>query len=128
VAENNIYSIFIHPNIMQEKQSRNMDNYREWKRKKYEENTEKERQRKREYARRNKERINELSRLSYHANKKKYLARQKLKNAIKKGVVKRANLCEQCGSLEKIQAHHYDYEKPLEVNRLCVKCHLAKHR
>lgn len=32
-----------------------------------------------------------------------------------------------CGSPDS-QMHHHDYTKPLEVEWLCRKCHLARHR
>ena len=35
--------------------------------------------------------------------------------------------CELCGVDEKIQMHHENYAKPLEVNWLCVVCHTERH-
>lgn len=34
--------------------------------------------------------------------------------------------CEQCGSIENLQRHHFDYSKPLDVITLCKKCHEAR--
>jgi ribosomal protein S27AE len=34
--------------------------------------------------------------------------------------------CEVCGA-EKTQAHHDDYNKPLEIRWLCKKCHTEWH-
>ena len=35
--------------------------------------------------------------------------------------------CKKCGSTNKIQAHHSDYLKPLEIEWLCSLCHTRKH-
>lgn len=35
--------------------------------------------------------------------------------------------CKRCGAA-KAEKHHKDYSKPLEVEWLCRKCHLAEHR
>lgn len=58
-----------------------------------------------------------------------------LEKAIKKGVVKRLQFCEQCGSRGQfkdgrtsIQAHHPDYNDPLRVLWLCQKCHHNWHK
>lgn len=37
------------------------------------------------------------------------------------------HLCEKCGSDNKIEAHHLDYAKPLELVWLCKKCHTEEH-
>jgi ribosomal protein S27AE len=53
-------------------------------------------------------------------------ARYSVSNAIRAGRLKKLP-CEKCGC-EKVQAHHHDYSKPLDVTWLCVKCHFLKHR
>lgn len=35
--------------------------------------------------------------------------------------------CSECGSPDS-QMHHHDYTKPLEVEWLCRKCHLKRHK
>ncbi len=59
-------------------------------------------------------------------------ARGKVHAAIKKGILTRPSSCSKCGSPDKklrdgrtaIQAHHEDYSKPLDVEWLCVRCHV----
>lgn len=46
--------------------------------------------------------------------------------AIKAGVLTRPMVCSGCGcpdSDHRIEAHHYDYRKPLDVIWLCTPCH-----
>lgn len=48
--------------------------------------------------------------------------------AIRAGVLKRPSACAGCGSGPSghgLEAHHYSYEKPLDVVWLCAKCHRA---
>ncbi len=48
--------------------------------------------------------------------------------AIKRGLLIRPDLCEQCGRKSKrIRAHHDDYDKPLDVRWLCDSCHAKEH-
>lgn len=43
--------------------------------------------------------------------------------AIKSGKLLRPDACDKCGQGGRIEAHHDDYSKPLEVRWLCVPCH-----
>jgi hypothetical protein len=48
--------------------------------------------------------------------------------AIKRGEIRKPKKCEECEMLRvKVQGHHNDYEKPLEVIWLCHTCHMKKH-
>jgi hypothetical protein len=57
-------------------------------------------------------------------------------NAIEKGLLVRPDRCQECGGdgrafrdgRHPIQAHHCDYNKPLEVMWLCQPCHHDWHR
>lgn len=58
-----------------------------------------------------------------------------LEYAIKIGKIKKLHRCEKCGDTgtfkdgrTKIQAHHSDYNKPLDVLWLCQKCHHEWHK
>ena len=55
-------------------------------------------------------------------------ARQKLRAAVKAGKIHRKIACEKCGIEGKIEPHHTDYSKPLDVIWLCVDCHEDAHR
>lgn len=56
----------------------------------------------------------------------KILARQFLYNAIRRKAISKSP-CEICGKI-KVQAHHDDYTKPLEVRWLCSIHHGEHHR
>jgi hypothetical protein len=50
----------------------------------------------------------------------------KLSWAIKSGKVIKPTICPQCGEVPeygRIEGHHHDYSKPLEVKWLCSRCH-----
>jgi hypothetical protein len=55
-------------------------------------------------------------------------ARCVLYAAIKAGTVRRGDTCESCGVVGRIEAHHEDYSKPLDVQWLCSKCHGVTRR
>lgn len=58
-------------------------------------------------------------------NRHKRSAHQKVSNAIRDGKLIRQP-CEICGEL-RVQAHHDDYSKPLDVKWLCTKHHAERH-
>jgi hypothetical protein len=51
------------------------------------------------------------------------LANVLLCQAIKKGKIIKPTHCSKCGKAGKIEGHHEDYSKPLEVIWLCKACH-----
>lgn len=62
-------------------------------------------------------------------------AQNLLEEAIERGIVVRKTHCEECDDSgqfkdgrSKIQAHHPDYNKPLDVQWLCQKCHHKWHK
>lgn len=61
------------------------------------------------------------------ADPSKYLARQKVERAVAKGQIAKADNCFFCASSDKLQAHHHDYSKPLDVFWLCPPCHGKLH-
>lgn len=67
----------------------------------------------------------------YLKHKEKWLVRLKTRYAIEKGLLKKPDRCEVCEkkvSGHKLQAHHEDYTKPLEVIFLCYSCHADADR
>jgi len=48
--------------------------------------------------------------------------------AVKSGELHKPNTCTLCGCFDvKIEGHHYDYSKPLDVVWCCSKCHAKIH-
>ena len=87
---------------------------------------EKKRLRQRAYYARNRELEKQRMRDRYQRDKPKFRARQAVSRAIKAGKLSRGP-CVKCEATDKIQAHHPDYSKPLEVVWLCPKCHGLEH-
>jgi hypothetical protein len=58
-------------------------------------------------------------------NPEKIKAQYTLTNAVRDKRIKKQP-CAICGN-EKVEAHHYDYKKPLDVIWLCVKHHREYH-
>ena len=58
-------------------------------------------------------------------NPEKIKAHSILNRAVKSGKVIRPNYCEDCFGDGKIEGHHEDYSKPLEVRWLCKRCHVS---
>lgn len=86
----------------------------------------------------NKHKEADRHRAYYHKHKKEILERNKkyayqkysrgiLAYAVKQGKVIKPTVCSFCGNGGKIEAHHADYSKPMEVIWLCIKCHHALH-
>lgn len=64
----------------------------------------------------------------------KHRARKILNAAIRAGTVRRGLVCEECGATDvsgadvRIEAHHPDYSRPLDVIWLCARHHAVLHR
>jgi len=58
-------------------------------------------------------------------NLEKRNAKAKVEYALKTGKLTKPELCEACKEKRKLEGHHFDYSKPLEVVWLCHKCHSA---
>ena len=60
--------------------------------------------------------------------KKKKNAHLAIYRAIKSGELIKSKVCEVCGLGGKIQGHHEDYDDPLSVVWVCVRCHADIHK
>lgn len=61
------------------------------------------------------------------ANPEKRRCHMIVGNMLRSGKLKKSS-CEICGAKSRIDAHHFDYAKPLDVTWLCKKCHGKVHR
>jgi hypothetical protein len=61
------------------------------------------------------------------AHSKEYKARYIMNRAISRGMLIKPEVCSNCNQGGKIEGHHEDYDKPLEVTWLCVQCHNLHH-
>jgi hypothetical protein len=61
----------------------------------------------------------------------KFRAQKAVADAVRTGRLKKPEHCEVCGEKipkGKLQGHHEDYSKPLEVRWVCTKCHPAEDK
>lgn len=58
----------------------------------------------------------------------KQRARQIVYEAIRHGKLKKPSKCTHCLEKKRLEGHHEDYAKPLEVIWLCKKCHTIHHK
>lgn len=59
--------------------------------------------------------------ITKHWDKQK--ARMMVKEAVRTGKLTRPTCCSKCDTETKIEGHHEDYTKPLEVIWVCRSCH-----
>ena len=56
-------------------------------------------------------------------NPEKYHATSRINHLVEKGKLTKPMACEVCGKVGRVEAHHADYSKPLDVKWVCKKCH-----
>jgi len=61
-------------------------------------------------------------------NRDKKKAQTSVHNAIRDGKLIKGTACSRCGLPGKLEAHHHDYSKPLEVLWVHDSCHKAIHK
>lgn len=117
----------------------NKEKVAQQKRKYYENNKESVREHTRQHYKNNKNTIRNRMQQHYEENKENILdrnrkragtqavrARQIIRRKVFNGHIIKPNYCQECGMTvekEKLQAHHTNYDKPLEVTWLCPPCH-----
>lgn len=69
-----------------------------------------------------------LSRRWKRANRIKENAHKAVARAIKANKLDKPTTCFKCSNNDKIEGHHPDYTKPLDVVWLCKPCHIDHHR
>ena len=87
-----------------------------------------ERKKDRDRYRKNKERRRKTNKKYYWANREKRSAYAKVYRAVFSGKIKRPNSCDKCGTNSRLEGHHKDYSKPLEIIWLCIRCHKNIHQ
>ena len=58
-------------------------------------------------------------------------AKWQVQKAIQRGKIVKPNCCQMCRlpfPAQKLQAHHHDYSKPLDVSWYCDACHKIVHK
>lgn len=100
---------------------------REYSRNWYRENRERRLARAKQHYAENRDAILRRQRAHRRATFRREQARGLLRNAVLRGDVRRPENCSRCGKRGRIQGHHHDYSKPLDVIWLCVACHLRLH-
>lgn len=68
-------------------------------------------------------RISDLARQSYHSKGKRW-AQIQVAHAVRSCQLVPKSQCERCPSTQRIEAHHEDYSRPLDVQWLCKNCHV----
>ncbi len=95
------------------------------------------RQRSREWAAKNREKVRQYSK-NYRTNHPENFARSHAKHqkanlekfrakVYAERYAKLGEKCEVCSTTERLERHHPDYSKPLEIMTLCHRCHRGIH-
>lgn len=121
-----------------ERRKRNVEIYRkkeqEWRKNNIEKNKEYQRryrakdgyqEKKKKYYIEHKDEYFRRAKENRDRHKEEYRCHSIVNNGLRRGELKKM-ACEVCGDAD-TQAHHNDYNKPLDVTWLCKKCHSAWH-
>lgn len=83
--------------------------------------------RSRKWAKENRQRHYQNLKRHRDRHPEKRMATQYVMWGLRLGVLKKPDVCERCKMNIKLEGHHTDYSKPLQVMWLCRKCHLKEH-
>lgn len=108
----------------------NADYYREYDAKRYQEDPRVKARHKRYRGTLEGKEVMDRSREKWlKTNPDKRIAHNALNNAVRRGKVQKPDTCQSCGAKPwRIEGHHTDYSRPLDVMWLCRDCHVEQHR
>ena len=84
----------------------------------------------RDYKKRNREKLLISQRARRKDNddyRMKHSAHNAVLTEIRAGRMTRPDKCSRCGAKGTVEAHHQDYDKPIDIVWLCVQCHAKEH-
>jgi len=119
-----------HKQKVRENRAEKADYYRAYDAHRYQ-NDPKVRKRHRRYAKtqEGKASLNAARKKWLQENAEKRACHTILNNAVRDGRAVKPNACQSCGKSDcRIEGHHHDYTKPLDVKWVCRSCHVAIHR
>ena len=107
----------------------NADYYREYDRKRYQEDPEVRKRHKRyQQTEAGRSSMRESRKKWTQQNPEKRAAHLILNNRLRSGQIEKPSNCQDCGASGRIHGHHHDYTRPLDVEWLCASCHAKRHQ
>lgn len=117
-----------HPEVSEQYRESNRHRRREYDRRRYSEKREQINEKERRWRLKNRKRTLENQKSRRLQSPEKHRAREAVRLAERRGDLVRPTVCSQCQRSDaKIEAHHPDYSKPLNIQWLCVPCHRRRH-
>jgi hypothetical protein len=104
-------------NWIENNKDKNIQSKKEWEKRNYNE--------RKEYSKLHRLKILPYRRIKQKEYSIKYPEKVKAHHIAR--VIPLKESCEICGSKDNLEKHHWNYNKPLLVNTLCVVCHKIQH-